>query len=189
MKQIIVNARTTEKRIAVIEEKKLLDFMIIRPVKVAQAGQIYLAQIEKIDRKINACFVTLGKEKGFLHLDDIPEDAMKTQGGKLLVQVVRPGSKTKLPLVSGMLELTGEQLVYIYGKSYVSVSKRIGDERKEELIREVKPHLQQAEAVILRSKAETSSTESLVQELTERRQFLLDLVSQSQNKKKTWFIA
>lgn len=45
--QLIVNAKNTEKRIAVIENKQLIDFELFRPSEKAQVGHIYLAQIEK----------------------------------------------------------------------------------------------------------------------------------------------
>ncbi|MBC1520899.1 ribonuclease E/G [Listeria aquatica] len=184
MRQILVNTRTTEKRIAVLDGKKVLDFNLFRPTETVQPGQIYLAQIENIDRKIQACFVSLGNEKAFLHLDDIPEEAERHQGARLLVEVTRMGTKTKLPLVTGMIEISGETLVYIFGKSYFSVSKRIPDGRKKELIQSIKPHLEEAEAVILRSRAETSSAESILAELEEKRRFLADLRFQSRKRKK-----
>ncbi|WP_167629707.1 ribonuclease E/G [Listeria valentina] len=184
MRQILVNTQTTEKRVAVLNGRKVIDARIFRPIKTVQPGQIYLAQIEKIDRKIRACFVSLGTEKAFLHLDDIPEMVVKHQGARLLVEVTRTGTKTKLPLVTGMVEVSGETLVYIYGKSYISVSKRISDDQRQNLIKTIKPHLEKAEAVILRSRAETSSTESILAELAEKRQFLADLRFLSNKRKK-----
>ncbi|EUJ17781.1 hypothetical protein MAQA_12311 [Listeria aquatica FSL S10-1188] len=57
-------------------------------------------------------------------------------------------------------------------------------DEKKELIQSIKPHLEEAEAVILRSRAETSSAESILAELEEKRQFLADLRFQSRKKKK-----
>ncbi|WP_088808907.1 MULTISPECIES: ribonuclease E/G [unclassified Listeria] len=169
MPQLIINAKNTEKRIAVTHNKQLVDFQLFRPSQNAQVGHIFLAQIEKIDKKLDAAFLNLGFEKGFLHLKDLPEYVAATQGARLLVQVVRMGSKTKLPLVTGIVEVSNSYLVYMKGKSYVSVSKRITENEKTRLRDTVTNILKPEEAVIIRSDAENLAEAELFSHLEELR--------------------
>ncbi|EAD5546849.1 S1 RNA-binding domain-containing protein, partial [Listeria monocytogenes] len=102
MKKLVVSAAPIEKRIAAMEDDLLIDIEIVRPSEKVQVGDIYYGFIQKIDRKVEAAFVDLGNNnKGFIHLKDIPESYDKTQGAKIPVQIVREGSATKLPLLTG----------------------------------------------------------------------------------------
>ncbi len=174
MAQLIINAKNTEKRMAVVQDKQLVDFQLFRPSQNAQVGHIFLAQIEKIDKKLDAAFLNLGSEKGFLHLKDLPNSMVLTQGMRVLVQVVRMGSKTKLPLVTGILEVSNSYLVYMKGKEYLSVSKRINENEKTRLQEIMTPVLMPEEAVIIRSDSENLTEAELVSHFEElKKEFAL----------------
>ncbi|MBC1516126.1 ribonuclease E/G [Listeria immobilis] len=183
MKKIVVSAAYAEKRVAVLENEKLIDMEIVRPSEKIQVGDIFYGFIQKIDRKINAAFVDLGnKNKGFIHLKDIPEIYEKTQGAKLPVQIIRVGSATKLPLLTAELTFPGDLLVYLYGKEYVSISKRIVD--KEVLKETMESLLEENEAVIIRSNAEKATKQQLVNALNEAREQYNQLLQNSKKRKK-----
>ncbi|MBC1488108.1 ribonuclease E/G [Listeria sp. FSL L7-1485] len=183
MKKVVVSAAYAEKRVAVLENEKLIDMEIVRPSEKIQVGDIFYGFIQKIDRKINAAFVDLGnKNKGFIHLKDIPEIYEKTQGAKLPVQIIREGSATKLPLLTAELTFPGDLLVYLYGKEYVSISKRIVD--KEVLKETMESLLEENEAVIIRSNAEKATKQQLVNALNEAREQYNQLLQNSKKRKK-----
>lgn len=183
MKQVVVSAAYAEKRVAVLENEKLIDMEIVRPSEKIQVGDIFYGFIQKIDRKINAAFVDLGnKNKGFIHLKDIPEIYEKTQGAKLPVQIIREGSATKLPLLTAELTFPGDLLVYLYGKEYVSISKRIVD--KEVLKETMESMLEENEAVIIRSNAEKATKQQLENALNEAREQYNQLLQNSKKRKK-----
>lgn len=186
--QLIVNAKNTEKRIAVIENKQLIDFELFRPSEKAQVGHIYLAQIEKIDKKMDAAFVNLGQEKGFLHLKDLPASFVKTQGARLLVQVNRMGTETKLPLVTGIIELSNAYFVYMKGKSYISVSKRIEEQEKIKLTNIMTEFLEPEESLIIRSEAINLDKEALLHHFKELQQQFSNLVQLSLSRKQLGLI-
>lgn len=183
MKQVVVSAAYAEKRVAVLENEKLIDMEIVRPSEKIQVGDIFYGFIQKIDRKINAAFVDLGnKNKGFIHLKDIPEIYEKTQGAKLPVQIIREGSATKLPLLTAELTFPGDLLVYLYGKEYVSISKRIVE--KEILKETMESMLEENEAVIIRSNAEKATKQQLENALNEAREQYNQLLQNSKKRKK-----
>ncbi|MBC1350512.1 ribonuclease E/G [Listeria welshimeri] len=183
MKKLIINAAHIEKRVAVLEDDMLIDMEIIRPSEKVQVGDIFYGFIQKIDRKMDAAFVDLGNQnKGFIHLKDIPETFEKNQGAKIPVQIVREGSATKLPLLSAVLEFPGDLLIYLHGKEYVSISKRIAD--KEPLKKIMELLLDENEAVIIRSNAENSSNEQLEIALNQAREKYQLLIKDAATRKK-----
>ncbi|MBC1833248.1 ribonuclease E/G [Listeria seeligeri] len=183
MKKVVISVAHIEKRIAVLENDLLIDMEIIRPSEKIQVGDIFYGFIQKIDRKINAAFVDLGNQrKGFIHLKDIPDSYEKTQGAKLPVQVVREGSATKLPLLTAVLEFSGDLLVYLHGKEYVSISKRIMD--KDSLKTRMEALLLEDEAVIIRSDAENATEEQLENALNKAREIYQQLIREIKKRKK-----
>ncbi|EAE6662100.1 ribonuclease E/G [Listeria monocytogenes] len=183
MKKLVVSAAPIEKRAAVMEDDLLIDIEIVRPSEKVQVGDIYYGFIQKIDRKMEAAFVDLGNNnKGFIHLKDIPASYDKTQGSKIPVQIVREGSATKLPLLTAVLEYSSDLLIYLYGKEYISVSKRIAD--KITLKKIMETLLEENEALIIRSNAEFATKEQLQQALLEARDKHQTLLKEASKRKK-----
>ncbi|EIX3329203.1 ribonuclease E/G [Listeria innocua] len=183
MKKLVINAANIEKRVAVLEDDVLIDVEIIRPSNKIQVGDIFYGFIQKIDRKMDAAFVDLGSQnKGFIHLKDIPASYEKTQGAKIPVQIVREGSATKLPLLSAVLEFSGDLLIYLHGKEYISISKRIQDKEPLKIIME--SLLEENEAIIIRSSAETATKEQLELALNQAREKYQTLVKEAETRKK-----
>lgn len=183
MKKLVINAANIEKRVAVLEDDVLIDVEIIRPSNKIQVGDIFYGFIQKIDRKMDAAFVDLGNQnKGFIHLKDIPASYEKTQGAKIPVQIVREGSATKLPLLSAVLEFPGDLLIYLHGKEYISISKRIQDKEPLKIIME--SLLEENEAIIIRSSAETATKEQLELALNQAREKYQTLVKEAETRKK-----
>ncbi|MBC2120443.1 ribonuclease E/G [Listeria marthii] len=183
MKKLAISAAPIEKRAAVVENDLLIDIEIVRPSEKVQVGDIFYGFIQKIDRKMEAAFVDLGNNnKGFIHLKDIPDSYDKTQGAKIPVQIVREGSATKLPLLSGVLEFPGDLLIYLYGKEYISVSKRIAD--KDTLKKTMTALITENEALIIRSNAENATEEQLQQALIQAREKHQALLKEATKRKK-----
>ncbi|MBC2013366.1 ribonuclease E/G [Listeria marthii] len=183
MKKLAISAAPIEKRAAVVENDLLIDIEIVRPSEKVQVGDIFYGFIQKIDRKMEAAFVDLGNNnKGFIHLKDIPDSYDKTQGAKIPVQIVREGSATKLPLLSGVLEFPGDLLIYLYGKEYISVSKRIVG--KDTLKKTMTALITENEALIIRSNAENATEEQLQQALTQAREKHQALLKEATKRKK-----
>ena len=71
-KEILINAETQEKRVAIVENGQLLEFHIERPQDRTIVGNIYKGRIEAVMPSIGAAFIDIGLPKnGFLYLSEI----------------------------------------------------------------------------------------------------------------------
>ena len=71
-REIIINASKSETRIALLEEKQLVEVMVERPEAVRRVGDIYKGRVNAVLPGMQAAFVDLGLEKSaFLHASDL----------------------------------------------------------------------------------------------------------------------
>ena len=98
-------------------------------------GSIYIARVERIVQNLNAAFVKISPEQScYLALDDLKnpvftrklsEKKLLVAGDELLVQVSREAVKTKEPVVTTNLTLTGTYAVVSSGNHKLSVSAKL----------------------------------------------------------------
>src|SRR5436190_21102170 len=76
-REIIINAGSNETRIALLEDKELVEVMVERPEAVRRVGDIYKGKVNAVLPGMQAAFVDLGLEKSaFLHASDLqPSDS------------------------------------------------------------------------------------------------------------------
>src|ERR1700741_1808871 len=71
-REIVINAGRHETRIAILEEKDLVEVMVERPEAVRRVGDIYKGRVNAVLPGMQAAFVDLGLEKSaFLHASDL----------------------------------------------------------------------------------------------------------------------
>jgi len=71
-REIIINASRSETRIALLEDKQLVEVMVERPEAVRRVGDIYKGRVNAVLPGMQAAFVDLGLEKSaFLHASDL----------------------------------------------------------------------------------------------------------------------
>ena len=74
-REIVVNATTREKRVAIVEDHRLVELMHERPDERRIVGDIYLGVVEAIVPGLQAAFISIGAEKAaFLHASDLHPD-------------------------------------------------------------------------------------------------------------------
>ena len=72
--EILVNVGPIEKRIAMLDNGKLVDFFMEREGVEYYAGSIYKGRVASIIPGIEAAFVDIGLDKnGFLHAGDVED--------------------------------------------------------------------------------------------------------------------
>ena len=103
MKRMLINAtQTEERRLAIVEGQKLLDYEIEIEGREQRKGNIYQAVVTRVEPSLEACFVDYGEDRhGFLPFEEISkqyfasnvsvsqariQDVIK-EGQTLLVQV------------------------------------------------------------------------------------------------------
>ncbi len=159
-KQILVNVDDDETRAAILEEGRLVEVFVDRPLNESVVGNIYLGEVENVLPGMQAAFVDIGMEKNaFLYVDDA-YPGVKTKkswskhdspaindllrrGQSIVVQVTKEATGTKGPRVTRNLTIPGRYLVLMPTESHVGVSRRIEDEdersRLKGLAYDVKP--------------------------------------------------
>ena len=71
-REIVINAGRNETRIAILEEKDLVEVMVERPEARRRVGDIYKGRVNAVLPGMQAAFVDLGLEKtAFLHASDL----------------------------------------------------------------------------------------------------------------------
>ena len=164
MKDIVINVSSTETRIAILEDKHLVELYVERPENERMVGDIYLGEVENVIEAVQAAFVDVGLEQnGFLPFSDVGDQVKeysalaetinkKTKYGsrgkqrqfkkfklkskqKILVQVTKEPIGTKGTRLTTELSLPGRFLVLVPGDNNVGVSRKIVDGRERRRLR------------------------------------------------------
>lgn len=71
-KEIIINATSTEIRVAITEDDRLAEIFLEVPDKERHVGSIYLGRVERVVQGMNAAFIDIGEtQDAFLHFSDV----------------------------------------------------------------------------------------------------------------------
>ena len=73
MKRMLINAtQAEERRLAIVDGQKLLDYEIEIEGREQRKGNIYKAVVTRVEQSLEACFVDYGEERhGFLPFKEI----------------------------------------------------------------------------------------------------------------------
>jgi ribonuclease E len=147
-KEMFINAvHPEQKRMAIVDDGKLIDFNIQMAIKEPITGNIYKGTVQKVERGLQAAFVHYGgKKDGFLPLRDVgPEYFTERKGNgksenhgqaktslkvgqEVLVQILREVSERKGALLTSYISLPGRYLVLLPNKDSSGISRKIEDE-------------------------------------------------------------
>jgi len=149
MKRMLINAtQPEERRLAIVDGQKLLDYEIEIEGREQRKGNIYKAVVTRVEPSLEACFVDYGEERhGFLPFKEISkqyfaegvspgqariQDAIK-EGREMIVQVDKEERGSKGAALTTFISLAGRYVVLMPNSPRGGgVSRRIeGDERAE----------------------------------------------------------
>lgn len=190
--KIVVNYDQKETRVALLEDGKLAEIYIERPLSQRLVGNIYKGIVENVLPGMQAAFVNIGEERNaFLYVDEIPQPrGADSPGGRMpiqrllhvgeeiTVQVMKEPFGSKGARLTGHITLPGRYLVLMPGLNYVGVSRRIANQdERERLKKELEAVKSSDVGVIVRTAAEGMDPESLHNDL----RFLSSLWENIQN--------
>ncbi|WP_226036543.1 Rne/Rng family ribonuclease [Aquibacillus saliphilus] len=180
MVSIYIQTLSTEKIGIIEEENRVKELIIDRPTMTNQVGNIYLAKIITIEKGLQAAFVDFGDEKlGFLQRKEIPKarkDANKpiesviTEGQRILVQVEKEAYQTKGARLTANLTIPGINIVYLPYGNYVAVSKKLSEQMRLDLRKEIDSIRQDEEGAIVRTSAKDNPIDMTLNEFIHLRQ-------------------
>lgn len=167
MKQdIIINSTTSETRIALLEDKILVELFVERPENERMVGSLYKGVVRKVMAGMSAAFIDIGEPKdAFLHFSDVGAGSVITNildkggidraniqdhdrqkwidparmkvGEPILVQVIKEQIGHKGPRVSSQVTLPGRLMVLVPYESYIGISRKIRDFRETKRLRQI----------------------------------------------------
>jgi len=150
MKRMLINAtQAEERRLAIVDGQKLLDYEIEIEGREQRKGNIYKAVVTRVEPSLEACFVDYGEERhGFLPFKEISrqffqgnvspsqariQDVIK-EGQELLVQVEKEERGNKGAALTTFISLAGRYVVLMPNNPRGGgVSRRIEGEERQEL--------------------------------------------------------
>ncbi len=149
MKRMLINAtQSEERRLAIVDGQKLLDYEIEIEGREQRKGNIYKAVVTRVEPSLEACFVDYGEDRhGFLPFKEISrqyfaqgvsvsqariQDVIR-EGDELLVQVEKEERGNKGAALTTFISLAGRYVVLMPNNPRGGgVSRRIeGDDRAE----------------------------------------------------------
>ena len=150
MKRMLINAtQQEERRLAIVDGQKLLDFETEIEGREQRKGNIYKAVVTRIEPSLEACFVDYGEDRhGFLPFKEISRQFFReganvrdariqvviSIGQELLVQVEKEERGNKGAALTTFVSLAGRYLVLMPNNPRGGgVSRRIEGEDREEL--------------------------------------------------------
>jgi ribonuclease E len=174
---MLINAvHVEQKRMAIVDAGKLLEFYIQMSVREPITGNVYKGTVLKVERGLQAAFVNYGgKRDGFLPLRDVSSDyftpgeggrpVLKT-GQEVLVQVLREMSERKGALLTTYLSLPGRYLVLLPNKAGSGVSRKIEDEEDRKRLKELVEQIRVGEGMglIVRTAGMTRTKQELTRD-------------------------
>jgi ribonuclease G len=138
-------------------------------------GNIYIGKVNHIVKNINAAFVDIGGgQMGYLSLSDAnilfvdqrTYNGKLRQGDEIIVQVERDAVKTKAPVLTGNLNVTGRYFVLTSGKKQIGFSTKITDQAwKQEMKSYLESRKDEDFGMIVRTNAYRVPKEELESEL------------------------
>lgn len=146
-------------------------------------GNIYLGKVKNIVKNINAafieitegrmCYYPLGENRNPIlanHVGQAEDEKMKNiqikTGDELIVQVIKEDVKSKAPVVSSNINLTGKYAALTYGNSSIGVSQKITDENERQRLKDlVRPFVSKEYGFILRTNSAYVQDELIIKEI------------------------
>jgi ribonuclease G len=179
--EIIVNVHALEKRVAVLEDNRLVELFVERKDHQNPVGNIYKGTVKDVLPGMGAAFIEIGLERtAFLHYSDIVQDFLElyedekprkrlnptdsSQIGKLLkagqeivVQVHKGPIGSKGARLTGQISIPGKYLVLFPNKNKIAISRKIYSQGERNRIRTVLNDIKDPSyGLIVRTEAEGS---------------------------------
>ena len=150
MKRMLINAtQPEERRLAIVDGQKLMDFETEIEGREQRKGNIYKAVVTRVEPSLEACFIDYGEDRhGFLPFKEISKNYFRegasvrdariqdciSNGQELLVQVEKEERGSKGAALTTFVSLAGRYLVLMPNNPRGGgVLRRIEGEDREEL--------------------------------------------------------
>ncbi len=189
MNEIILNVHPLEKRLAILEDSRLMELFVETKDYGNIIGNIYKGKVKDILPGMGAAFIDIGLERtAFLHYSDIvtdffslieaenqtqntsDQDSSKitdllTKGQEIIVQIQKGPINRKGARLNCQISIPGKYLVLFPGKSKIALSRKMNTSAEKNRIKNILNKVKDKNVgFIVRTDAEGISEEDLITE-------------------------
>ncbi len=184
--EIIVNVHPLEKRVAILEDNRLVELFVERKDHQNPVGNIYKGIVKDVLPGMGAAFIEIGLERtAFLHYSDIvldfldiyedtkprkrvnPSDSSQIgrllkPGQEIVVQVHKGPIGSKGARLTGQISVPGKYLVLFPNKNKIAISRKIFSQNERGRIRNILTEVKDpAYGLIVRTESEGSDEDDI----------------------------
>lgn len=160
---------------AILDGTKAVELRLSPPEEKERSlvGNIYIGKVRRVQKNIDSAFVEIANHTQCYYSIPANPNPFYTkkgnssriiEGDELLVQVKRDGLKTKLPAVSGNIELAGQYLILVGNDTQIGISGKLSAESRKQLRGWMEPFVTERYGFIVRTNAGTASREEIEKE-------------------------
>ncbi|HOL59908.1 MAG TPA: Rne/Rng family ribonuclease [Syntrophales bacterium] len=196
-REMLINAvHPEQKRMAIVEDGRLVEYNIQMAVREPIVGNIYKGIVMKVERGLQAAFVNYGgKKDGFLPLRDVSPDYFTERPGnggrgllkvgqEVIVQVLREEGERKGALLTSYVSLPGRYLVLMPKKSGGGISRKIEDEedrkRLWDMVNQIK--VEEGMGIIIRTAGVNRTKQELARDYQQLLRLWRDILKKAEEK-------
>ncbi|MBW6516163.1 MAG: Rne/Rng family ribonuclease [Candidatus Cloacimonetes bacterium] len=187
MNEIILNIHPLEKRLAILEDSRLMELFVETQDKENIVGNIYKGTVKDILPGMGAAFIDIGLDRtAFLHYSDIVTDffdltetetkvkevsaqesskinELLTKGQEIIVQVQKGPINRKGARLNGQISIPGKYLVLFPNKAKIALSRKISSSAEKQRIKGILNQIKDKNVgLIVRTEAEGISEEDFL---------------------------
>lgn len=161
---------------ALYDENDMIQIQLEKEEEESLLGNIYVGKVKNIVKNINAafveiengqmCYLSIGEANAPIYTKSHPSEQLRI-GDELLVQISKEDVKTKAPVVTTNLNLTGKYVVLVHGRPGIGISSKIeNDADRKRLKKIVSPLVTDEYGFILRTNAALVEKDFILNEIT-----------------------
>ncbi len=176
---MLVTTRGDRTRIAVLEERTVVEHYVTRKEDVSFVGNIYMARVQNVLPGMEAAFLDIGKGRnGVLYAGEVLYDELDLEGDSerrieaalkpgqtVLVQVTKDPMGSKGARLTMHLSLAGRYMVLAPNETIFGISRKLADDERERLRKILKRIKPDGHGVIVRTAAADATEEQLADDL------------------------
>jgi Rne/Rng family ribonuclease len=175
---MLVTSSEERTRIAVLEERTVVEHFVTRKEDVSYVGNIYMARVQNVLPGMEAAFLDIGKGRnGVLYAGEVAYDELDVEEGEqriesalkpgqtVVVQVTKDPMGTKGARLTMQLSLAGRYMVLAPSDGVFGISRKLSEPERDRLrtiLKRIKPD---GMGVIVRTAAAEASEEALQEDL------------------------
>lgn len=176
MNGIIIDVNKYNTKVARVSDGRLQEFRIEEHSALKLVGNIYTGVVVSVLPGMQAAFVDIGCSRNvYLSAQDLPAESTGEEpqifnllvGDKIMCQVIKDEFGTKAARVSTKISIAGRHIVSTPTDTFVGVSRKIEDEAERQRLIDIVLSLKFPMGGILRTAAQSASTEDLRAEIAE----------------------